>query len=56
MAATTNPSPMCQFCAHPPHEPKKCSQKGCKCKCKKGFWGQLLEGLGNAIGEAKFDQ
>jgi hypothetical protein len=54
MAATTLVPIICQFCYHATHEPKLCSTAGCKCKCKPGFWRKLFDGLGNAIGEAKF--
>jgi hypothetical protein len=40
----------CEYCPHPLHEGKKCSQ--CKCKGKPGFWRKLANDLGNALGEA----
>lgn len=42
----------CAFCPHPAHGTERCSE--CKCKGKRGFWGAIADGLGNAIGNAWF--
>jgi hypothetical protein len=42
----------CQYCPHPAHPGAKCTQ--CKCKGKAKWWNRVLDGIGNAIGEAKF--
>jgi len=43
----------CQFCPHAAHGTERCSR--CHCKGKARWWQKLFGGLGEAIGEAKFD-
>jgi uncharacterized protein YfaQ (DUF2300 family) len=52
-------TPTCSFCPHPYHASgTKCGVpnpvKPCKCKAKQGWFSQLLDGVGEAIGEWKF--
>lgn len=42
----------CNFCTHLEHGKEKCSK--CRCKGKLRWWQGVLNGLGNAIGNAKF--
>jgi len=43
---------LCQFCPHRFHGTARCPD--CKCKGKAPWWKQMLNGLGNAIGESLF--
>jgi hypothetical protein len=60
MSSPDPPQPtQCPYCPHPAHGQQKCGvvvgpKNICRCKGKPGFWRGFLDGLGNAIGEAKF--
>lgn len=44
----------CNYCPHPTHGLGKCPVPKCRCKGKAKWWQQLVDGLGNAIGDDKF--
>ena len=52
MATSTQLAATCNFCPHPVHPGERCPV--CKCKGKRGWFRQMLDSIGNAVGEAKF--